>query len=53
MKIGSQHLQFPDITAGSRSLDGVNIIYHTMDELLTKQQGVSDGHAASPVKERA
>jgi hypothetical protein len=50
MKRGSHHLLFPDITAGGRSLDWVNIIYHTMDELLTKQQGVYDGHAASPVK---
>jgi hypothetical protein len=31
----------------------VNIIYHAMDELLTKQQVASDGHAASLVKERA
>ena len=45
--------KLPGITAGSRALQGVNLIYHTMDELLTKQRVASDGHAASPVKERA
>jgi hypothetical protein len=45
------HLQPPDVSAGSRPPDRACVIHHKTDELLVEQHTVSDGQAASPVKE--
>jgi hypothetical protein len=49
--LGLQHLQLPDVVASSRSPDRTCIIHYRTDELLVEQHTVSDGQAASPVKE--
>jgi hypothetical protein len=51
--IGLQHLQLPDVAAGSGSLDRICVINHRKDKLLVEQHTVSDGQAASSVTERA
>jgi hypothetical protein len=48
-----QHLQLPDVAAGSGPPDRTCVIHHRTDELLVEQHTVSDGQAASPVKEGA
>jgi hypothetical protein len=51
--LGSYHLQLQDVAAGSGPPDRTSVIHHRTDELLVEQHTVSDGHAASPVKEGA
>jgi hypothetical protein len=51
--LGLQHLQLPDVAASSGPPDRTCLIHHRTDELLVEQHTVSDGQAASPVKEGA
>jgi hypothetical protein len=48
-----QHLQLPDVAAGSGPPDRTCVIHHRTDELLVEQHTLSEGQAASPVKEGA
>jgi hypothetical protein len=49
--LGLLHLQLLKMLTNSGPPDRACIIHHTMDKLLAKQCNVSDGQAASPVKE--
>jgi hypothetical protein len=51
--LGLQYLQLPDVAASSGPPDRTCVIHHRPDELLVEQHTVSDGLAASPVKEGA
>jgi hypothetical protein len=48
-----RHLQLPDVAAAADLQIGHGVIHHRSDELLVEQHTVSDGQAASPVKEGA
>jgi hypothetical protein len=49
--LGLQHLQLPEVAAGSGPPDRTCEIHHRTDELLVEQHTVSDGEAASLIKE--
>jgi hypothetical protein len=51
--LGLQHLNLPDYAAGTGQPDRTRVIHHRTDKLLVEQQTVSDGQAASPVKQWA
>jgi hypothetical protein len=51
--LGKQNLQLPDVAAYSGPPDGTCIIHLGTDQLLVKQYTVSDGQAASSVKDTA
>jgi hypothetical protein len=50
---GLYHLQLPDVAEGSGLPDWTCVIHHATNEVPVEQHTVSDGQAASPVKEGA
>ena len=47
-----EHLQPPDVCAGSGTPGGARIIHQGADELLVEQNSVPDGEITPPVQER-
>jgi hypothetical protein len=49
----SNYVQLLDMGAGSILPEGASVVHHKMDEMLLKQNTVSDGQAAFHIKYRA
>lgn len=50
---GSYYIQLLDMGAGSILSEGASVVHHKKDEMLLKQNTVSDGQAAFHIKYRA
>jgi hypothetical protein len=51
--LGLESLQLLYVAVSGAPPDGARTVHHWADELLIQQNSISDGEAASPVKERA
>ena len=47
--LGLKHLQFPDMGASRRPLDGARVVHQRSDELLVQQNSIADGETTSLV----